>query len=498
MTRVLLVDLGGSSLKAGVYEVSGKAHAVVRMPNSFDEDDTGKSEQDPLEWWIALKAAADRLAAKVPHGLSGVAAVVICGFTRSQVFLDRNGDVVRPAIAFRDSRSQETARTAHSKPGVAEHASARHLTPFHPLARLLWVQQNEKPSWRALHNVVEPKDYLNFKLAGSLFSDPISQFLMRDASEGGDHSLAARAGVDRIFLPAILKPHEVVGTVLPDLPGALSQIAGAIVFCGSNDTWTAVAGLGALHHGRAYCVSGSSEVFGILSRIRAEAAGLITVPWGDALWQLGGPGQNGANVLAWIVDSLSPGNTPFDERLATLLKQQARLPLLFHPYLHGERTPFWDSNLRASFMGLGAAHKPGDLVRATMEGVGFLNRMVLERAELAAGHRIEEIRLGGGGARSAVWNQIRADILDRPVMVSQRGEMGLLGCLAVARQGLGQTGQDVQIAGSSMDGFIRYDPQPDNVDAYNKLYMAFCETHQAVADVSHRLAEISRSYSLQS
>lgn len=493
MSRALLLDLGGSSLKAGVYELNGKPLAIERVPNAFVEDEVHKAEQDPEVWWKALQTAADGLDKQIPGGLTGIEAVAICGFTRTQVFLNGEGEPVRSAITFRDSRAHGTIEDLLMRPAVQNHPLARHLNAFHPLARLLWLKHNDEVAWNKTQSVVEPKDYLNFKLTGSLASDPISQFWLLSAMEGGKSALAMLAGIDKAVLPDILRPHEVVGAVLSNIPGALSKIAGAKVFCGSNDTWTAAAGIGALKCSRGYCISGSSEVFGIISDTKAEASGLITIPWGDAIWQLGGPGLNGANVLTWMVNNLMPDERPFDERLAILLSRQSELPLLFHPYLHGERTPLWDRDIRACFMGLMAAHKPGDLVRGTMEGVSFVNRMVLERAEAAAGAKAQEIRLAGGGARNAYWNQIRADILKRPVIVSDTEEVGLLGCLAVARLGLALAPNIADAADGISAPFQRYEPRQAESRIYDDLYAIFQDTLKAVENASHRLAALART-----
>jgi xylulokinase len=497
MSRALLLDLGGSSLKAGLYELDGNCLAIDHVRNAFIESGIDRAEQDPDVWWKALQTAAERLDRQIPGGLIGVEAVSICGFTRTQVFLDGQGRAVRPAITFRDSRAQGIVDDVLLQPQVRNHPLARHFNAFHPLARLLWLKHEEEASWKQTQLVVEPKDYLNFKLTGSLASDAISQFWLSSALEGGSNGFAVLTGLDKDIMPAILRPHEVVGTVLASSPGALSKIAGAPVFCGSNDTWTAAAGIGALKASRGYCISGSSEVFGIMSHKKAEAAGLVTIPWGDDLWQLGGPGLNGANVLTWMVNNLMPDARPLEERLSILLSQQSGLPLLFHPYLHGERTPLWDRDIRACFMGLMAAHKPGDLVRGTMEGISFVNRMVLERAEAAAGLSAQEIRLAGGGARTAYWNQIRADILKKPVMVWNTEEVGLLGCLAVARLGLSLA----QTIADATDGisapFSRYEPQSAESRVYDDLYAIFQDTLEPVRHASHRLAALSRNSHFQ-
>lgn len=491
MARAFLVDLGGSSLKAGLYELDGTALAIAHVPLSFVEEQAGQAEQDPEIWWQALQTALGEIADRLGE-IGEVAAVSICGFTRSQVFLDAQGKAIRPAITFRDSRGHAIAQAALRNEQLAAHDHARHFNGFHPLARQLWLKQNEPECWNRVATIVEPKDYLNFRLTGQLRSDPTSQFWLQQAMQGGEAGFASLAGLDRAVMPPLLEAWQKVGRVSNELPGALAMLAGAAVFCGSNDTWTAVAGLGALQPGFAYCMSGSSEVFGLLSDRAAEAEGLLTLGWGRGVWHLGGPSQNGANALSWIVEQLDHSERPFGERLDDLLAQQSGQSLLFHPFLFGERTPFWDPQLRASFIGLSADHRPGDMVRATMEGVAFINRTILHRAEAAVGGEVQQVFIAGGGARSAVWNQIRANILGRPVTVSSVKEMGLLGCLAVARVGLGLSDNLSEAAASISESSLRFYPQPDAVAHYDALFALFEDTHSMIAESSHRLASLQK------
>jgi xylulokinase len=489
LETVLTVDLGGSALKACLFDIGGRALGRASEPLLFEEDAAGRSEQQPASWWDALSRVLSGISAGLGGRLGPVSAISVCGFTRTQIFIDAEGRVVRPAIGFRDTRAAGVAIEAAALPEVAAHPEARNLNGFHPLARLLWVMRYEPDLWASVRFVLEPKDYLAFRLTGRAASERVSQDRLISAFEDGAGSLAACLGVDVGILPDILAPWDVVGPVRGDLPEPFSQLAGARVFCGSNDTWAAVAGLGALRPRHAYCISGSSEVLGLLSDKPADAEGLVTLRWGEGLWHIGGPGQNGSNALAWIVDCLDAGKRPFAERLDALLNAPAAgQPLLFHPYLHGERTPFWDGNLRGAFLGLTARHGPGDMVRAVMQGVAFLNRLVLERAEAAAGIRAPELRIAGGGGRNADWNQIRADILGRPVVAASEPELGLIGCLAVARVGLGLDA-DVSVAAQAISPRpVRFEPDPGARERLNQLYMLFKETHEVVACASHRLA----------
>lgn len=492
MAHAFLVDLGGSALKAGLYDLDGSEIAQANIPLSFIEDNTGIAEQNPEIWWQALQKAAEIISQKSSNGLKAVKAVVICGFTRTQVFMDAQGEIIRPSMTFRDARSHPIARALLNDDCIKQHPHSKHFNGFHPYARLLWLKQYEPENFERLKTIIEPKDFLNYKLTNRICSDPISQFWSLEAVKQQEQSFASAIGIDDQFLPELHAPQDIIGKVADGLPDILSPLKGAQVFCGCNDTWTGVAGLGALKSGLAYGTSGSSEVFGVISSKEADAEGLITLQWGQDIWHLGGPSQNGGNALAWIINQLDKSDESFDIKLDQCLSQQSYKPLLFHPYLYGERTPFWDPKLTASFIGLTSEHQTGDMVRAVMEGVVYVNRLVLERAEAASGVLVEAIYFAGGGTKSPFWNQIRANILGRTVIASPKQEMGLIGGLTIARVGLGLDDSFSAAAQNISPNRKYYEPDLQKTALYDELFALFKETYTTIAQASHRLSVIAK------
>lgn len=496
MTSVLSVDLGGSGLKAALVVADGRISALRRVPITLEAQSNGMCEADPATWWHALVAAADGLQTDGAD-LDSVSAVAICGFTRTQVFLDADLRVVRPAIAFPDSRTCPAFDRRLARPDDIDPALLPHLTPFHPLSRLVWVMHNEPKAWKETRTVVEPKDYLNLQLTGIACSDPVSQHWLSGAftNDANGSCLAARFGIDRDVRPRIRQPMDVVGSIRPGLEGALSRLAGQPVFCGSNDAWTGAVAIGALGHRRGYNISGTSEVFGLVADRAVEADGLISMQWADGLWQLGGPSQGGASVLSWAIDRFRP-----NADAVTLLKSLIsvpRRPPVFLPYLNGERTPFWDRDLRAAFVGLNADHDTGDMIRAAAESVCFLNRLVLDRAETALGLSATDIRFAGGAADNPAWAQLKADVLNRPVLVSPVPEAGLVGCLLVALSGLAGDAALGERADRLAAERIRFEPDAGRRGALEERYQLFLEAHAALRDVSLRMAAHVRAGSPQ-
>ncbi len=478
---VLVCDLGGTSLRVALIGADGAILALDRTPLASG------LEADPEDWWRGFLAGVEAVAAAAPEAFSRRRAIAISAFTRSQVFLNADGRPARPAILWADARAAEAA-AALAAGGCADHPEWRELNAFHPLARLCWLRQAEPAAAAAVKTVLEPKDYLNFRLTGRVAGDLVSMARLRAAAMAGPdgRSLFDVAGLDPALIPPLLAPTAVMGRTAQGLPGVLGAASDLPVMAMANDSWAGVVGLGAMRAGVAYNISGTTEVFGLVSAAPATAEGLLTVHWGDGLIQLGGPSQTGADALAWLREILATG--PEFETSAFLEAPRAPEPLLFLPYLQGERVPYWDPTLRGAFIGLNRHHKAVDLAWAVMEGVAYQNRVVLERAERAIDAQVSEIRYGGGGAASAVWRQIKADVLNRPVCAPTTPEPGLAGAAIVAWLGLGRfpdlaAAQDALTASGA-----RYVPSPDRRARYDRLYGLFREAESAVAPISRALA----------
>jgi xylulokinase len=333
--------------------------------------------------------------------------------------------------------------------------------------------------------VIEPKDYLNFRLTGRIASDRVSMARLAAAAAPGPNgrSLLEAAGLDPLVLPSLHDPTDVIGLVQPGQP-----LAGVPVLAMAHDTWSSVVGFGALRPGFAYNISGTTDVIGVLDADASSAPeGLMHVHWSQGLTQIGGPSQAGGDTLAWLMSLLGePGSGPALDHLAQQPRDAA--PLLFLPYLSGERTPYWDVDLRGAFIGLNRRHGAADLLRAVMEGVAFLNRIVLERARAMSNSDITELRFGGGGAASAEWCQIKADVLGLRVVVPRGGEHGLIGAAIAALTTLGDFPTLAAAQAHLARPGLVYEPDPVRHAASTRLFAIFREAEVALRPISHTLA----------
>ncbi|MEJ1161727.1 xylulokinase [Prosthecomicrobium sp. N25] len=491
MTVVLACDLGGTSFRAVLVDQDGAALAESVVPGPVPVETLDRSEIDPAAWWSTFLAAATRLAEDRPDLFGKIRGIAICGVTRTQVYLGQDDRSLRPAMTWKDTRAEAAA--ARLRERLGDHPEAPRVNAFHPLARLAWLGEEEPETARALACVLEPKDYLNLRLTGRRAGDPVSMARLAACAQVVDGRDAfARAGLGAALLPPQREPHEPVGIVLPGLPEPLDRIAGVPVVCCSNDTWAAAAGLGALRDGYAYNISGTTEVLGMVGSEPVEADGLLTVDWGG-VWQVGGPSQNGADTVSWLLSLLGRTGDPVGPATAALLDgDRDPQPLVFLPYLQGERVPYWNPALRGAFVGLNRRHGPADLAYAVLEGVAFANRLVLERAEAALGRPAVEIRFGGGAAANPVWCRIKADVCGRPVVVGEAREPGVLGAALVAWMGTGRFGSLAEAQERLVRPARRFEPDPARRAAYDGLYTIFRRAEAALAPISADLAALAR------
>ncbi|MBO9355392.1 carbohydrate kinase [Bordetella petrii] len=495
MTYVLAVDLGGTRFRAALVDMAGDAaqSCAIDSPPGVAAH-PGWDEIDADAWWRGLQTLADTLADRAGAAFDAIEAIAICGVTRTQVFIDAQGAAIRPAITWRDARAAaDVAAWRAAMP--ASHHEAAQINAFHPWARIAWLLRAEPQQAARVRTVLEPKDYLNFRLTGRAASDTVSMARLAAAAapDASQADLLTAVGAPAAWVPPLLGPLDVVGPVRAGLPGALARLAGRPVVACSNDTWAAVAGLGALRPGYAYNISGTTEVFGAVGAEPVQAQGLMTVDWGHGHHQIGGPGQNGADTIAWLLPLLGrlhgPDSAAVADALDALLgAPRDPQPALFLPYLQGERVPYWDPHLRGAFVGLNRRHGPGDLAWAVLEGVAFLNRVVLERAEAALGGAVQEIRFGGGAASNARWCQAKADICERAIVVGRAEQPGVVGAAAAAWTALGRHASFAAAQDALARVARRYEPRPRQARAYRPLYAQFRAAEAALAPVSRALA----------
>ena len=497
----LSFDLGSSALRGGALDEDGETRAEAEM--LFARQAAGAAEEvDPGLWWRAFAAVTATLLDQVARRGDRAVGLAITGITRTQVFLDTAGQPVRPAITWADSRARRQAEALavlrEDRADLPFWPQVGSLDGFHPLARILWLRDEEPVAFASLARVVEPKDYLAARLTGTPACDAISMArLLGQATGAARQRLFAACGLPGDLLPPPQAPGREIGRIQAGLPAPFDRLAGLPVFLASLDTWCAVLGLGALRPGLAYAISGTTEVFGVMATQAQDAEGLLTLRWLDeagcpALYQIGGPSQVGIGSLLAVAAWLGLG----ESKPAALLARLEALPRavstpLFLPYLDGERVPHWNPDLRGALFGLSAEQRPDDLLRSLVEGVALGNRLALQRAIASGVEPPRALHIGGGAAGSDLWCQTKADILQLPVLRGAAREAGLLGAAMLVFTGLGRHASLAEAQTALAKPAATFKPDPARAETFDALYALFEKLQAANSEASAGLARLA-------
>jgi xylulokinase len=409
VTLLAGLDVGTSSVKGLLVSADGGqvvARAEVEHPLSTPRP--GWAEQDPEDWWAGAEAVLRALG-----DAGGIAAIGLTGQMHGLVALDASGRVLRPAMLWNDGRTGAECREIEERVGLEAliaQTGNRALTGF-TAPKLRWLARHEPDVYARIDRVLLPKDYVRLRLCGEYATDvaDASGTLLFDvARRRWSETVVETLEVDPAWLPRALESPEVSGVTtdgaVPIAAGAGDQAAGAL-------------GVGVDRPGPASVVLGTSGVvFAASDAFAADGAARVhafchAVP---GAWHSMGVMLSAAGSLRWLRDVAAPA-TAYDELLAEAERWEPGAEgLTFLPYLAGERTPHADPDARASFTGLSLRHDRGALVRAVLEGVAFGLRDGLDLVSELSGRPVLG-RVSGGGARSRLWLQILASVLELPL-----------------------------------------------------------------------------------
>ena len=430
---VIALDLGTGSCKGALYSREGERLALAGRDYPVHRPAPHFVEQQPADY---LNAARE-----VSRDLSGlgfdIAAVGLSTQTPTLVFLDESGGPLGPAIIWEDTRAgaesewwtrevgEDTRREWFGLDLPAGAAS----TP----AKLLWVLRNRRELWSRTRWIVQPKDYLGFDLTGRLFTDRWCAKGIAHLATGEVHPAYLKL-LEKAVPPSppVRPPEAVSGPLTIEAAKRYGLPAGIPVINGWSDALAGILASGAFHHDRrGFVLAGTSEIIGLSRAGGPRSKGLFAVPAG--LIELGakprlelhyGPTQAGGATLDWLCRLFGRSAAEILGLLREPEPETARR-IVFRPHLTGERAPYWDHQLCASFDGLRVEHGMVEFVRAALRGVALQERVVMEAAEL--NEPADEVALAGGAARDPGWNRLRADVLQRPLIVLSDPEASLRG-----------------------------------------------------------------------
>jgi xylulokinase len=503
--RLIGIDVGTTSTKAIVCDPEGLllAQASQEYPTHYPHPNW--AEQDPADWWRATCSVLRRIFAERSIDPQRVAGVSVSCQAPSMAPVDEQSQPLRLALIWMDRRSEPQCNWLREQVGeeVITHTNGGRVDPYYLAPKLLWFKENEPALYRRTHQVLQANGYVVHQLCGAFSMDlshaPLALFY-DSLRLTWSAPLLERMGLDAAKLPPLQPCSAVVGQVTPAASAATGLAVGTPIVAGMTDGTAAGLEAGLVRVGDAVEMTGQSTVLLICSD--RPYLGDALIPLGHAI-----PGRHlvvGALVasggaLRWFRDQLGEVERQEAARLGVdpfeLLSQAATQSppganrLIFLPYMYGERSPIWDSDARGVFFGLSLATQKADLVRAIMEGAAFGLRHNVEVAT-AGGFPLANLACVGGGARSSLWNQIKADVLNRPIHLPRAATGAPLGDAIVAAAGVGlYPNIESAVAGMVRAGAL-HQPRTEWTARYDALYQVYVSLYPSLKSAFQQLARL--------
>lgn len=478
------VDLGTSALKLVMMKGNGELVKTVSKEYPLYFPRSGWSEQNPTDWFLAVKEGLKELAACADEKIAGIS---FGGQMHGLVILDKDDNVLRPAILWNDGRSTEETDYLNNVIGkeklselTANIAFAGFTAP-----KILWVKNNEPEIFEKISKIMLPKDYISYMLSGSFstdYSDASGMLLLDVKNKKWSKEMIDICGISDDMLPKLYESYEVVGAIKPELAKELGLNDDIKIVAGAGDNAAAAIGTGTVGEGACNISLGTSGTVFISSKNFGVDSfnALHSFAHADGNYHLMGCMLSAASCNKWWMEEILKTKDFAKEQ--SDIENLGENNVFFLPYLMGERSPHNDPDAAGTFIGMRMDTKREDMTLAIFEGVTFALRDSLEVAR-SLGIKIERTMICGGGAKSPLWKRLVANILNVEVEVPVSEEGPGFGAAILAAVGCGEYESVEKAAKSIIKIKEKIKPEADLVVKYEVKYQKFKKIYPALKDV---------------
>ncbi|MDO6354731.1 xylulokinase [Caloramator sp. CAR-1] len=489
------IDLGTSSVKIILVDENGDIVASMSKEYDIYFPFPNWAEQNPKEWWDATKEGIRELIEKYNIDSNDIKSIGLSGQMHGLVMLDKNFNVLYPAILWCDQRTQKECdyiNTFINKKDLSLNTGNKALTGF-TAPKILWIRNNRKDIYDKIAYILLPKDYIRFKLTGELaidVADASGTLLFDVKNRRWSNFILEKLNIPIELLPKVYESYECTGYVSKEAALETGLKEGTMVVGGAGDQAAAAVGTGVVKNGDVTVSLGTSGVvFASLNDFYLEEENrLHSFCHANGKWHVMGVMLSAASCLKWWVENVNNNN--YDELLEGAERVEVGSDnLLFLPYLMGERTPYSDPNAKGAFIGLNMIHNKYHMTRSILEGVAFGLKDSLRLIE-NMGININTVRLNGGGAKSRLWRHIIADVFNKKIEIINSTEGPALGAAILAAVGYGYY-KDVNEACESLIKVVdEIYPSENNVKKYRRLYEVYVNLYKTLKDTFDGLADL--------
>lgn len=508
MYYLLGADIGTSGTKTALYDTAGNLISSATFSYPLYQERNGWAEQEPADWWNAVCLGIRKVISDSGVDPAAIKGVGLSGQMHGLVMLDKEGKVLRKSIIWCDQRTGEEVRWMDNNVGRDKMISITanpSMTGF-TAAKILWVKNNEPEIYEKCAHILLPKDYIRYMLTGEFateVSDASGMQLMDVAHRCWSDEILGAFDIKKSLLGKMYESQDVTGCITAKAAELTGLAKGTIVVGGAGDNPAAAIGTGIYSEGSAFTTIGTSGVvYAVSDEVRIDKDGRVhtlcaSVP---GKWTVMSCTQGAGLSLQWLRNQVCTSECaqaeaehcdPYDI-MADLAKD---IPigangLIYLPYLMGERSPHPDPDCRGVFFGLSAIHTRAHLIRAVMEGVAYSQGECVD-VFAQMGVKIDKMLLCGGGARSALWRQMLADIYGCKVHTLASEQGGALGVAILAGVGAGIY-PDIESACKQMISIDKeYLPDSERAAQYRKFMKLYSSLYSVLKDSWKTLASIT-------
>ena len=481
------IDLGTSAVKLLLVDERGRILGEVTKEYPLSFPQPGWSEQNPEDWWKAVQHGVLQLTEHIDK--SAVCGIGVGGQMHGLVALDENDAVIRPAILWNDGRTGEEVEYLNGTIGkdrlsalTANIAFAGFTAP-----KLLWMRAHEPENFARIAKIMLPKDYINYRLTGVHscdYSDASGMLLLDVEHKRWSKEMMDICGLRDEQMPRLFESYEVIGTLRGFVSGALGLPRDCAVVAGAGDNAAAAVGTGVVGEGGCNLSLGTSGTLFISSKKFGvdPCNALHAFAHADGGWHLMACMLSAASCNKWLCEEILHTADYAAEQAGITDEKLGNNHVFFLPYLMGERSPINDVNARGTFVGMTMDSSRSDLVQAVLEGVAFAIRDSFEVAK-SIGLEIPRSRICGGGAKSALWRKIFANVLGIPLdMVKTEQGPGYGGAM-LAMVGCGVFDSVQAAADALVELSSTTEPDPALTARYEARYQQFRKIYPALKEL---------------
>ena len=475
------IDLGTSAVKLLLMDSEGKILNIVSKEYPLYFPNPGWSEQKPEDWYEQTMAGLKELLADADK--SQVAGISFGGQMHGLVILDKEDNVIRPALLWNDGRTYEECDYLNNvigKEKLSEYTANISFTGF-TAPKILWVKNKEPENFAKIEKIMLPKDYIAYKLTGvhcTDVSDASGMLLFDVKNRCLSQEMCDICGVKPSQLAKCYESYEAVGTVLPAIAKELEIPENVVVAAGAGDNAAAAVGTGTVGDNMCNISLGTSGTIFISSYNFGvdKFNALHSFAHADGHYHLMGCMLSAASCNKWWMDEII-GTKDYAAEQKNIDKLGEN-HVYFLPYLMGERSPHNNPNARGTFIGMTMDTTREDMTQAVLEGVAFALRDSLEVAK-SLGINLERTKICGGGAKSPLWKKMIANVLNLKVDVIESEEGPALGGAMLAAVACGEYASVEEIAAKMVKVVDTVEPEAELVAKYEERYAKFKEIYPA-------------------